>query len=149
MFRFPYIHFGNSVKASSIIHIPLRTSSKAETHLIGKNICNLHYFSIQPNLYPFFICLGQYVSCHSSYYFHCLIALGDTANFEKMNIFFEWIFFTLHASIMVVAKCLKLICNHSWIISGAYLSPFQGSITYTGASGGLRSHILASFGNFE
>ena len=50
---------------------------------------------------------------------------------KKMNICFErifWIFmfFSLPASKMVVAKCLKLIWNHSGIISGTYFSPFQG-----------------------
>ena len=34
--------------------------------------------------------------------------------------------FTLPASIMVVAKCLKLIWNQSGIISRSYFSPFQG-----------------------
>ena len=34
--------------------------------------------------------------------------------------------FTLPASIMVVAKCLKLIWNQSGIISRTYFSPFQG-----------------------
>ena len=92
------------------------------------------------------------------------LALGDTALFKK-NEYFVWMnildFFkmnnvlnkyfgsSLPASEMVVPKCLKLIWNHSWIISGTYFSPFQGSITYTGASGGLRKHILASFGNFK
>ena len=47
---------------------------------------------------------------------------------------------------MVVAKYLKLIWNHSGINSGTY---FRGSISYTGASGGLGSHILALFCNFE
>ena len=61
--------------------------------------------------------------------------------FEKMNICLEWIFwifikwiifltnilvFSLPASIMVVAKCLKLIWNQSGIISRTYFSPFQG-----------------------
>ena len=44
-----------------------------------------------------------------------LLALFGTALFKKMNILFEY-----------VAKCLKLIWNHSGIISGAYFSPFQG-----------------------
>ena len=34
--------------------------------------------------------------------------------------------FTLPASIMVVAKCLKLICNQLGIIKRTYFSPFQG-----------------------
>ena len=34
--------------------------------------------------------------------------------------------FTLPASIMVVAKCLKLIWNQSGIIRRTYFSPFQG-----------------------
>ena len=39
--RFSYIHFGSSVKASSIIHVPMRTSSKAETHLRAGKINNI------------------------------------------------------------------------------------------------------------
>ena len=34
--------------------------------------------------------------------------------------------FSLPASKVIVAKCLKLIWNHSGIISGAFFSPFQG-----------------------
>ena len=34
--------------------------------------------------------------------------------------------FSLPLSKMVVAKCLKLMWNHSGIISGTYFSPFQG-----------------------
>ena len=45
----------------------------------------------------------------------------------KMNNFFNKYFgFSLPASKMVVAKCLKLIWNHSRITSGTYFSPFQG-----------------------
>ena len=40
-------------------------------------------------------------------------------------------------------KCLKLISNHSMVFSGTYYNPFQGFFTHSGASGGLRSHILA------
>ena len=40
-------------------------------------------------------------------------------------------------------KRLKLISNHSMDVSGTYYNPFQGFLTHTGASGGLRSHILA------
>ena len=48
-------------------------------------------------------------------------------DFYKMNNFFNKYFgFSLPASKMVVAKCLKLIWNHSRIPSGTYLSPFQG-----------------------
>jgi len=43
---------------------------------------------------------------------------------------------------MVVVKCLKLIWNHSGIISGTYFSPLSESITYTGVSGGLREAIF-------
>ena len=70
-------------------------------------------------------------------------------DFYKMNnVVNKYFGSSLPESKMVVPRCLKLIWNHWWIISGTYFSPFQGSITYTGASGGLRSHILASFGNF-
>ena len=68
-------------------------------------------------------------------------------DFHKMNNFLNRYFgFSLPVSKMVVAKCLKLFWNHSGIISGTY---FRGSITYAGTSGGLRSHILALFRNFE
>ena len=51
-------------------------------------------------------------------------------DFYKMNNFLNKHFgFTLPASIMVVAKCLKLIWNQSGIISRTYFSPFQGVIT--------------------
>ena len=40
-----------------------------------------------------------------------------------LNKYFGFSFPTLKK---VVAKCLKLIWNHSGIISGAYFSPFQG-----------------------
>ena len=71
-------------------------------------------------------------------------------DFHKMNnVLNKYFGSSSPVSKIVVPKCLKLIWNHSWIISGTYFSPFQGSITYTGASGGLRSHIFTSFGNFE
>ena len=48
-------------------------------------------------------------------------------DFYKMNNFLNKHFgFTLPASIMVVAKCLKLIWNQSGIIRRTYFSPFQG-----------------------
>ena len=48
-------------------------------------------------------------------------------DFYKMNNFLNKYFgFSLSASKMVVAKCLKLIWNHSGIISGTYFSPFLG-----------------------
>ena len=48
-------------------------------------------------------------------------------DFCKMNNVLNKHFgFTLPASIMVVAKCLKLIWNQSGIISRTYFSPFQG-----------------------
>ena len=65
-------------------------------------------------------------------------------NPKKMNNPFEYIFWFQFAKTLV-AKCLKLILNHSGIISGTYFSSFQGSLTQTGASGGLRDHILAFF----
>ena len=43
-----------------------------------------------------------------------------------INVWKKCLSFSLPASKMVVAKCLKLIWNHSGIISGAYFSPFQG-----------------------
>ena len=44
-----------------------------------------------------------------------------------MNNFLNKYFgFSLPASKVIVAKCLKLIWNHSGIISGAFFSPFQG-----------------------
>ena len=67
-------------------------------------------------------------------------------DFYKMKtISNEYFGFSLPVSKMVVAKCLKLIWNHSGIISGTCFSPFEGSIIDTGAFGGLLSHILASF----
>ena len=42
------------------------------------------------------------------------------------NFLNKYLGFSLPASKMVVAKCLKLIWNHSGIISGTYFSPFQG-----------------------
>ena len=48
-------------------------------------------------------------------------------DFYEMNNFWTNILgFSLPASKMVVAKCLKLIWNHSGIYSGTYFSPFQG-----------------------
>ena len=50
-----------------------------------------------------------------------------SCDFYKMNNFLnKHLGFTLPASIMVVAKCLKLIWNQSGIISRTYFSPFQG-----------------------
>ena len=67
-------------------------------------------------------------------------------DFYKMNNFLNKYFgFSLPPSKMVLPKCPKLILDHSGIISGTYFSPFQ-SITYIGASGGLKSHIWPSFG---
>ena len=43
---------------------------------------------------------------------------------------------------MTKTKCLKLISNHSMVVSGTYYNPFQGLFTHSGAWGGLRSHIL-------
>ena len=55
-------------------------------------------------------------------------------DFYEMNNFLNRFFgFSLYASKMVVAKCLKLIWNHSGIISETYFSPFQGvSYLYRG-----------------
>ena len=48
-------------------------------------------------------------------------------DFYKVNNFLNKYFgFSFSALKKVVAKCLKLIWNHSGIISGAYFSPFQG-----------------------
>ena len=48
-------------------------------------------------------------------------------DFYKLNNFVnKYSGFSLPASKVVVAKCLKLIWNHSGIISGTYFSPFQG-----------------------
>ena len=48
-------------------------------------------------------------------------------DFFKMNNFLNKYFgFSFPTLKKVVAKCLKLIWNHSGIISGAYFSPFQG-----------------------
>ena len=44
---------------------------------------------------------------------------------------------------MTKTKCLKLISNHSMVVSGTYYNPFQGLFTHSGAWGGLRSHILS------
>ena len=48
-------------------------------------------------------------------------------DFYKVNNFLNKYFgFSFPTLKKVVAKCLKLIWNHSGIISGAYFSPFQG-----------------------
>ena len=48
-------------------------------------------------------------------------------DFYKMNIFLNKnLGFSFPPSKMVVAKCLKLIWNHSGVISRTYFSPFQG-----------------------
>ena len=62
---------------------------------------------------------------------------------KKKNNPFEYIFWFQFAKTVVV-KCLKLISNHSGIISGTYFSPFQGSLTQTGASEAETSEILVS-----
>ena len=54
--------------------------------------------------------------------------------------------FTLPASKTVVAKCLKLIWNHSGIISGTYFSPLRWSFTYTGAQEGSAAIFWPYFG---
>ena len=63
--------------------------------------------------------------------------------FSKMNNFLNKYFdFSLPASKMVVAKCLKLIWNHSGIISGTYFSPFQGFYyLYRGLRRALRPYF--------
>ena len=53
--------------------------------------------------------------------------LMNILNFYKMNNFLnKYVGFSLPASKVIVAKYLKLIWNHSGIISGAFFSPFQG-----------------------
>ena len=54
---------------------------------------------------------------------------------KKKNNPFEYIFRFQFAK-TVVAKCLKLISNHSGIISGTYFSSFQGSLTQQEAQEG-------------
>ena len=83
---------------------------------------------------------------------------------KKMNICFEWIFWIFQKWIIFWINILTLVCprqkwllpnvsNSSEIIQGSLVGPisvhFRVSIIYTGASGGLRSHILALFWNFE
>ena len=64
-------------------------------------------------------------------------------DFYKMNNFLNKYFgCILPASKTAITKCLKLIWNHSGIISGTYFSPFQGVYYLYRGSGGLRSHIL-------
>ena len=85
-------------------------------------------------------------------------------DFKKMNILFEWIFWIFIKWIIFWTNILILFCprqkfslinvsKSSEIIQGSLMGPnsvhFRGSFTYTGASGRLRSHILASFWNFE
>ena len=51
----------------------------------------------------------------------------DIMDFHKMNSFLNKYFgFSLPASKTLFTNCLKLIWNHSGIISGTYFSPFQG-----------------------
>ena len=71
-------------------------------------------------------------------------------DFYKMNNFLnKYLGFNFPASKMVVTKCLKLIWNHTGIISGTFFSPFQGIYYLYRGLGGLWSHILALFWNFE
>ena len=85
-------------------------------------------------------------------------------DFKKMNILIEWIFWIFIKWIIFLTNILVLVCQRqklssinvsksSEIIQGSLMGPnlvhFRGSFTYTGASGRLRSHILASFWNFE
>jgi len=68
-------------------------------------------------------CLNEYSGFLKNEYLFWMNILA----FYKMNNFLNKHFgFTLPASIMVVAKCLKLIWNQSGIISRTYFSPFQG-----------------------
>ena len=71
-------------------------------------------------------------------------------DFSKMNKFLNKYFdFSLPASKMVVAKCPKLIWNHSGIISGTYFSPFEGFYyLYRGLRRAPKPY-LALFWNFE
>ena len=77
------------------------------------------------------------------------IFLNEYSGFLKMNIFSARVFWILRKWIVllnkysglylptsktIVAKWLKLIQNHSGVISGTYYSSFQGSLTHTGAS---------------
>ena len=81
-----------------------------------------------------------------------------------MNICFVWIFWIFVKWIIFWTNILVLVCprqkwlspnvsNSSEIIQGSLVGPisvhFRGSLIYTGASGGLRSYILALFWNFE
>ena len=81
-----------------------------------------------------------------------------------MNILIEWIFWIFIKWIIFLTNILVLVCQRqklssinvsksSEIIQGSLMGPslvhFRGSFTYTGASGRLRSHILALFWNFE
>ena len=81
-----------------------------------------------------------------------------------MNILFEWIFWIFVKWMIFWTNTLVLVCRRqkwllpnvsksSEIIQGSIVGPnsvhFRGSFTYTGASGGLRSHFLALFWNFE
>ena len=85
-------------------------------------------------------------------------------DFKKMNILIEWIFWIFVKWMIFWTNTLGLVCRRqkwllpnvsksSEIIQGSIVGPnsvhFRGSFTYTGASGGLQSHILALFWNFE
>ena len=95
---------------------------------------------------------------------NCLLFLDRIWTFKKMNILIEWIFWIFIKWIIFLTNILVLVCQRqklssinvsksSEIIQGSLMGPnlvhFRGSFTYTGASGRLRSHILASFWNFE
>ena len=64
-----------------------------------------------------------YALVKTSFYRGTLLTLPDTFAFVLVTSAFQP---SLPASNMVVAKCLKLIWNHSGIISGTHFSPLQG-----------------------
>ena len=81
-----------------------------------------------------------------------------------MNILFEWIFWIFIKWIIFWTNILILFCprqkfslinvsKSSEIIQGSLMGPnsvhFRGSFTYTGASGGLRSHISCFYINLD
>ena len=107
-----------------------------------------------------FFCLNEYSGFWKNEYFVWMNIL----DFKKMNILFEWIFWIFVKWMIFWTNTLVLVCRRqkwllpnvsksSEIIQGSIVGPnsvhFRGSFTYTGASGGLRSHFLALFWNFE
>ena len=56
--------------------------------------------------------------------------------FRGVGLYLHYTVYIYKKKFLTETKCLKIISNHSMVVSGPYINPFQGS---KGASGGLRS----------